>query len=116
MDFTFQQLYTFLEFALHFSGSAYGNLSDFMFFCTTVLRISYLRQWISFPISNGKWFSLKINTTTWLEVTGMRHVTSLRPILHERIFLPLQYKQLVDHCNTAGVFLYVEHSTEMHPG
>lgn len=73
MDFTFRQLYIFPQFALHFSGPDYGNLLDFMF-SSTVLRISYSRKWTSFPVSIGKWFSLKINTAIWLGVISMRHV------------------------------------------
>jgi hypothetical protein len=46
MDFTFLQLHVLPEFALHFSSPDYENLHGFTF-CSSDLRISYLRQWTS---------------------------------------------------------------------
>jgi hypothetical protein len=44
----FLQLNVFPEFALHFSSPGYKRVPDFTF-CSSILAISYLRQWISFP-------------------------------------------------------------------
>jgi hypothetical protein len=64
-DFAFLQLHIFPKFALYFSSPDYENLPDFTF-CSSVLRISYLMQWTSFPVSSHKWFTLWIHTTNWL--------------------------------------------------
>jgi hypothetical protein len=87
MDFMFPPLQVFPEFALHFSSPDYENLPDFMF-CTSVLRISYSRQWTSFPVSSQKQFSLKYDKVAdaQLQVIRMHHLTFLRAIVHEGIF------------------------------
>jgi hypothetical protein len=89
MDITFPQLNIFPEFALHFSSPDYKILPDFTF-CSSVPRISSLRQQTSLLVRYHKWFSLEICTTNWQvhSCKWFAHTIWLQwGLLHKREFL-----------------------------
>jgi hypothetical protein len=48
-----------------FSSPDYENVPNTTF-CSSILRMPYLRQWASFPVSSHKWFTRKILAINWL--------------------------------------------------
>jgi hypothetical protein len=69
-------LYVFPEFGINFKTPDYGNLLGFMFY-SSVLRIYYLRQQISFPISSWELLCLIaqcIFSIGWCMAVFIEHV------------------------------------------
>jgi hypothetical protein len=64
MDSVFPLYHVFPEFAHNFSSTGYKSYLILHF---VAFRILYLRQWIFFPVSSLKWFSLKI---TYCQLAG----------------------------------------------